>query len=187
MAVATTIDHVKMRKRQQERRRLPPHPGHAGEQRRGDDLDDEVPRADRDPHSRQRPRSSSQESTGTLSRAAMSVPQAGQADRFGSVTVCCRGHRWIGTFANEPCSLVRWVVVRVGVDSLQRDGRVAKVRLDRPFPGVLRWLRKTGMAMAARMPMMMTTTRSSMRVKPSSSFLDWIQVLSTERASCECV
>src|SRR5437762_671162 len=34
----------------------------------------------------------------------------------------------------------------------------------------LRWFRNTGMAMAARMPMMMMTTRSSMRVKPSSSW-----------------
>ena len=32
----------------------------------------------------------------------------------------------------------------------------------------LRWFRKTGMAMAARMPMMMMTTRSSIRVKPWS-------------------
>src|SRR4051812_29189202 len=31
-----------------------------------------------------------------------------------------------------------------------------------------RWFRKTGMAIAARMPMMMMTTRSSMRVKPPS-------------------
>ena len=38
----------------------------------------------------------------------------------------------------------------------------------------LRWLRKTGMAMAARMPMMMMTTRSSIRVKPwSFSFMDF--------------
>src|SRR3954468_9998974 len=32
----------------------------------------------------------------------------------------------------------------------------------------LRWLRNTGIAIAARMPMMMMTTRSSMRVKPPS-------------------
>jgi hypothetical protein len=39
----------------------------------------------------------------------MSVPQAGQADRFGSVTVCWRGHRWIGTFANDPrANPTRW-------------------------------------------------------------------------------
>jgi hypothetical protein len=31
-----------------------------------------------------------------------------------------------------------------------------------------RWLRKTGMAIAARMPMMIMTTRSSIRVKPWS-------------------
>src|SRR4051795_4907836 len=38
----------------------------------------------------------------------------------------------------------------------------------------LRWLRNTGMAMAARMPMMMMTTRSSIRVKPwSFSFMDF--------------
>ena len=51
---------------------------------------------------------------------------------------------------------------------LLRD--LEKVALDRieastPF---LRWLRKTGMAMAARMPMMTITMRSSMRVNPSS-------------------
>ena len=33
-----------------------------------------------------------------------------------------------------------------------------------------RWLRNVGMAMAARMPMMMMTTRSSMSVKPESFF-----------------
>src|SRR5664280_1504193 len=41
----------------------------------------------------------------------------------------------------------------------------ALVDVSRPFA---RWLRNTGMAMAARMPMMIMTTRSSMRVKPSS-------------------
>jgi hypothetical protein len=37
-----------------------------------------------------------------LSRAAIAAPHPGQAERFGSVTVPPRGHRWIGTFANDP-------------------------------------------------------------------------------------
>ena len=49
----------------------------------------------------------------------------------------------------------------------------AKVALDRSVHAFLRWLRKTGVAMAARMPMMTITTRSSIRVNPSSpSFMD---------------
>src|SRR5215203_1186362 len=35
----------------------------------------------------------------------------------------------------------------------------------------VRWCRNTGIAMADRMPMMMMTTRSSIRVKPASWFL----------------
>ena len=38
------------------------------------------------------------------------------------------------------------------------------------FQPFLRWLRNVGIAIAARMPMMIMTTRSSMRVKPSSFF-----------------
>src|SRR3954451_17769745 len=43
--------------------------------------------------------------------------------------------------------------------------RSALACASQPF---LRWFRKTGMAIAARMPMMMMTTRSSIRVKPWS-------------------
>src|SRR5436305_10331300 len=51
----------------------------------------------------------------------------------------------------------------------QAAGRGGKSGLMDADTAFFRWLRKTGMAIAARMPMMMMTTRSSMRVKPSFS------------------
>src|SRR4029078_12942876 len=38
---------------------------------------------------------------------------------------------------------------------------------------LLRWFRNEGMAIAARMPMIRMTTRSSIRVKPLSSWARW--------------
>ena len=37
-----------------------------------------------------------------LSRGAIGAPHDGHADVRGCVTVCWRGHRWIGTLANDP-------------------------------------------------------------------------------------
>src|SRR5438876_1758039 len=55
------------------------------------------------PQSRQRPRSSSQESTGTLSRARIGVPQDGHRDP-GDTMDSRRPIRWTTTFKNEPTS-----------------------------------------------------------------------------------
>src|SRR5687768_3448964 len=53
------------------------------------------------PQDRQRPRSSSQDRTGMLSRGAIGVPQLGQA-LGGWAIDSPRGTRWITTLANEP-------------------------------------------------------------------------------------
>src|SRR3712207_5023026 len=53
------------------------------------------------PQSRQRPRSSSQESTGTLSYGRTGVAHAGHAER-GLTSEPPRGRRWATTFRNEP-------------------------------------------------------------------------------------
>ena len=52
---------------------------------------------------RQRPRSSSQETSGRLSRQAIGVSQAGQRDP-GRTTDSRRGTRWMTTLANEPAA-----------------------------------------------------------------------------------
>src|ERR671923_44025 len=52
---------------------------------------------------RQRPCSSSQPSSGRLSRQAIGVAQAGQ-DEPGRTTDPCRGTRWMTTLANEPAA-----------------------------------------------------------------------------------
>src|SRR5215217_5580202 len=55
---------------------------------------------------RQRPRSSSQPATGTLSRQATGVPQEGQRDP-GRTSVSRRGTRWMTTWANDPAARPR--------------------------------------------------------------------------------
>src|SRR5215216_3548764 len=55
---------------------------------------------------RQRPRSSSQPATGTLSRQATGVPQAGQRDP-GRTSDSRRGTRWMTTLANDPAARPR--------------------------------------------------------------------------------
>src|SRR6266540_4464781 len=56
-----------------------------------------------DRQDRQRPRSSSQETSGRLSRQAIGVSQAGQRDP-GRTTDSRRGTRWMTTLANEPAA-----------------------------------------------------------------------------------
>src|SRR5690242_8762679 len=51
--------------------------------------------------SRQRPRSSSHETTGISSRGRMPASQAGQCER-GRTTDSPRGTRWMTTFRNDP-------------------------------------------------------------------------------------
>src|ERR1035437_5492925 len=53
------------------------------------------------PQRRQRPRRSSQDTTGTLSKNATGVPQEGQREP-GWTTESPRGNRWMHTFAKEP-------------------------------------------------------------------------------------
>src|SRR6185436_18884977 len=52
-------------------------------------------------HQRQRPRSHSQATTGTLSNGAIPFPHEGQREG-GETTDSPRGRRWMQTFANEP-------------------------------------------------------------------------------------
>jgi hypothetical protein len=97
----------------------------------------------------------------------------GDAVALGLVGGNIKGDQWVtgGVIAARGAHVgcveadVRPVVVEV----LQGDDRrVAEVGLGGRSQARSRWRRKIGMAMAARMPMMMTTTSSSMRVKPSS-------------------
>src|SRR5438067_2151024 len=60
----------------------------------------------RSPHARQRPRSATQDTTGTLSTGATGVPQLGQRDR-GRITDSRRGTRWMTTFRNDPTASPR--------------------------------------------------------------------------------
>src|ERR687894_1956817 len=58
------------------------------------------------PQRRQRPRSRSHESTGTLSYGAIGAPQPGQRER-GRTSDSPRGRRWITTFRKLPMSAPR--------------------------------------------------------------------------------